>query len=133
MQKPPVIIILKSKNKGEIGTKDTICVFSSEAIFFLLMSCEYRKEYCHHSKTGSTRIYTRVQVRTLACGVDALVSDNERVVESGLAVDSKGRDTTVDLNRGGGADESDGRSEKEGKHKKTKRPHDAKEQRKLGK
>jgi hypothetical protein len=56
--------------------------------------------------------------------VDALVSDNERVVETGLALDSKGRDTVVDLDRGGGADESDGRSEKEGKHKKTKRPHD---------
>jgi hypothetical protein len=56
--------------------------------------------------------------------VDALVSDNERVVETSLALNSKGRDTVVDLDRGGGADESDGRSEKEGKHKKTKRPHD---------
>jgi hypothetical protein len=61
--------------------------------------------------------------------VDGLVSDNERVVETGLAVNSKGRDTIVDLNRLGGADESDGRSDKEGKHKKTKRPHDVRENR----
>jgi hypothetical protein len=60
--------------------------------------------------------------------MDALVSDNERVVETSLAVNSKGRDTIVDLDRGGGADESDGRSEKEGKHKKTKRPHDVLEE-----
>jgi hypothetical protein len=87
-----------------------------------------------------TRFYTnllhRVEVRsllTLPGGMDALVSDNERVVETGLAVDSKGRDTTVDLDRGGGADESDGRSD-EGEHKKkTKGPHDVFRREKFGK
>jgi hypothetical protein len=56
--------------------------------------------------------------------MDALVSDNERVVKTSLAVNSKGGDTTVNLDRGGGADESNGRSD-EGEHKKkAKRSHD---------
>jgi hypothetical protein len=63
-------------------------------------------------------------LRTLAGRMDGFVSDNERIVETGLAVSSKGRDSVLNLNRLGGADESDGRSKKEGKHKKTKRPHD---------
>jgi hypothetical protein len=64
-----------------------------------------------------------VEVRTLPGGMDALVSDNERVVKSGLAINSKGRDTAVNLDRGGGADESNSRSD-EGEHKKkAKRSH----------
>jgi hypothetical protein len=66
--------------------------------------------------------------------MNALVSDNERVVETGVALNSKSGDAAVDLDRGGGADESDGRSDEEGKHKKTKRPHDVSKKRgKLGK
>jgi hypothetical protein len=110
-------------------------LITMDAIYFLFDSrCEYQKRTLPSLNiTGSTRIYTRVEVRTLPRGMDALVRDNERVVETGLAVNSKGGDTAVNLDRGGGADESDGRSD-EGEHKKkTKRPHDEKETEKLGK
>lgn len=63
-------------------------------------------------------------LRTLAGRGDARVSGNEGVVETDLAVQGKGRDCIVNLNRLSGANESDGRSDEEGKHKKTKRPHD---------